>query len=101
MNIEKYYHSIFPVCVGAYNLNEYDQEEYENLKKLLLSDRIVENNHGLIESGTRSETSNFLENSHTIKLKENIQRCVDDYCQTTGIVFSIIKHSWVVKYQKE
>ena len=82
-------HDIFPTALGIYYLDV----DLDFLKAEL--DKIQVCEHSLVQSGSSSwSKNNLLDNKQFANLKNNIDRCLDEYCSETGLPKLGITISW-------
>jgi len=95
-NFSKINHSLFPVLVKTYDLHDYNTEEFTKIPALIDNESKIKN--GLIENGDRSKSNFFLKKLPN--LQGCIQKCIDDYTSTTGLLSCKISYSWCNVYRK-
>lgn len=85
--------NIFPTTILEYDLRNHPSKE------ILLE--YIENpsnseSHGLLDKGTSSYKlyPDFLRHPVFISLRNDIQKCLDDYCYKLGISYVNIENSW-------
>jgi uncharacterized protein (TIGR02466 family) len=84
---------LFPTVVSSYMI------EANAMDIVMQIDNEIKGYNGLIEKGSRSERSAFLDKN--LELKEKIQSCVDDYTKSLGLIPNKISYSWCNHYKKE
>ena len=84
---------IFPTTVIDYDLTNHPDRD------LLLKYISIPSNsdsHGLLDNGTSSfkVKEDFLREPEFIGLRNDIQKCLDDYCMSLGISYVTFENSW-------
>jgi len=91
---------IFPTLISCYDLkgHECEQTVIDMIKTYEKT-----HNHNLVHEGQSSYITGdemFLSNKRLVSLWKTIQSCCDEYCEETGIDYTLISTSWFNKLEK-